>query len=227
MKEAITQELNQTAGQDVDVACSECRRRTRHAVRASVDVAGTTTVPGGFSVDWGMNYQIVQCLGCETISFRKLTHNSATSQVQYEDGSGGFEPDEELFPNPEVGRTPIKDVELLPSAVQRIYSETLRALTSQQLVLAGVGIRALIEAVAKEKGATGKDLMARIDNLVILGILSTDGVAILHKLRNLGNEAAHEVRPHSEQTLGVALDVVEHLLQGVYILPHNAQKTFK
>lgn len=227
MREAITQELNQTVGQAVDVACGECRRRTKHAVRASVDVGETTTGSGNFSIDWGMNYQIVECLGCETISFRKLTHDSQTSHVQYEDGSVGFEPDEELFPNPGVGRTSMIDVELLPAAVQRIYSETLKALTSQLPVLAGIGIRALIESLAKEKGATGKDLMARIDDLVVLGILSTDGAAILHKLRILGNEAAHEVKPHSEQTLGLALDVVEHLLQGVYILPHHARKTFK
>ena len=227
MKEAITQELNRTAGQAADVACGECRRRTQHAVLASVDVIGTITGSGNFSIDWGMNYQIVKCLGCETISFRKLSHDSQTSHVQYEDSSGGFEPDEELFPNPEVGRTPIKDVKLLPSAVQRIYSETLKALTSQLPVLTGVGIRVLIESLANEKGATGKDLMARIDNLVVLGILSTDGAAILHELRILGNVAAHEVKPHPEQTLGLALDVVEHLLQGVYILPHHARKTFE
>ena len=211
----------------MDVACRECRRHTKHAVRASLDVSGTSTFRGNFSIDWGMNHQIVQCLGCETISFRRLTHNSETSYVQYEDGSGGFEPDEELFPSPEVNRAPIKDAELLPAAIQRIYLETLKALTSQQPVLGGIGIRALIEALAKEKGATGNDLMARIDSLVTLGVLSTDGASILHKLRILGNEAAHEVKPHSEQTLGLALDVVEHLLQGVYILPHHASKTFK
>jgi hypothetical protein len=60
-----------------------------------------------------------------------------------------------------------------------------------------------------------------------LGVLTQDGADILHKLRTLGNDAAHEVKPHSLQELGLAFDVVDHLLLGVYILPDHAKKTFK
>jgi hypothetical protein len=57
--------------------------------------------------------------------------------------------------------------------------------------------------------------------------LTKDGADILHKLRTLGNDAAHEVKPHSLQELGLAFDVVDYLLLGVFILPVNAKKTFK
>ena len=39
------------------------------------------------------------------------------------------------------------------------------------------------------------------------------------ELRTLGNEAAHEVKPHNNATLALALDVIDHLIKGVYILP--------
>jgi hypothetical protein len=55
-----------------------------------------------------------------------------------------------------------------------------------------------------------------------LGILTTDSADILHELRFLGNEAAHEVKPHSEDTLKMAMDVAEHLLKTVYVLPQQA-----
>jgi hypothetical protein len=42
-------------------------------------------------------------------------------------------------------------------------------------------------------------------------------------MRDLGNEAAHNIRPHSDETLRIAMDVVENLLQSVYILPKIAQ----
>jgi hypothetical protein len=69
--------------------------------------------------------------------------------------------------------------------------------------------------------------MEQIDDLTKQGVLTTDGAAILHKLRTLGNTAAHEVKPHTQKQLGLALDVVEHLLMGVYVLPARASSTFK
>lgn len=38
----------------------------------------------------------------------------------------------------------------------------------------------------------------------------------------MGNKAAHEAKANSEAELGIALDVVEHLLRGVYILLKRA-----
>jgi len=57
-----------------------------------------------------------------------------------------------------------------------------------------------------------------------MGVLTKDGADILHSLRNMGNDAAHEVKPHSEVELNVAFDVVENLLENVYLLPQKAKK---
>lgn len=81
--------------------------------------------------------------------------------------------------------------------------------------------------VCKDKNAAGGDLFAKINSLVVLGVLTKDGANILHKLRTLGNNAAHEVKPHTPKELGLAFDVVDHLLLGVYILPEHAKQTFK
>jgi hypothetical protein len=57
-----------------------------------------------------------------------------------------------------------------------------------------------------------------------MGVLTNDGATILHSLRNMGNDAAHEVKPHREEELKVAFDVVENLLESVYLLPLKAKK---
>ena len=100
-------------------------------------------------------------------------------------------------------------------------------MNGDQPVLSGIGIRALIETTTKERNANGKDLMEKINDLVTQGVLTKDGADILHKLRVLGNKAAHEVKPHSTDQLDLAMDVIEHLLKGVYILPHHAKRKFK
>lgn len=81
--------------------------------------------------------------------------------------------------------------------------------------------------MTKEKNAAGKDLFEKINGLVVAGVLTKDGADILHKLRVLGNKAAHEVKAHSATELNLATDVVEHLLKAVYILPFHAKRTFK
>ena len=104
---------------------------------------------------------------------------------------------------------------------------SLQALSSDSTVLAGVGLRALVETVCVEKSAAGPNLLAKIDDLVTKNILTPAAAAILHKIRNLGNSAAHEIKPHSEKQLGLAMDVIEHLLTDVYILPKQIEAEFK
>ena len=40
----------------------------------------------------------------------------------------------------------------------------------------------------------------------------------------MGNESAHEVRANTESELTTALEVAEHLLVGVYLIPQKAEK---
>lgn len=79
----------------------------------------------------------------------------------------------------------------------------------------------------KERNANGKDLFEKINDLATQGVLTKDGADILHKLRVLGNKAAHEVKPHSTEQLNLSMDVIEHLLLGVYIFPYHAKNKLK
>ncbi len=69
-------------------------------------------------------------------------------------------------------------------------------------------------------------MFLKIDDLVVKQILTTTGSKTLHKIRSLGNDAAHEVKPHNEKQLGLAMDVVEHVLNDVYILPTKVEAEF-
>lgn len=100
----------------------------------------------------------------------------------------------------------------LPNKVEQIYKETIQTLSDNSPILAGIGLRALIETVCKENEAEGDNLFKKIDDLVTKDILTPAGSVILHKIRTLGNDATHEVEPHSETQLGLAMDVAEHLL---------------
>jgi Domain of unknown function (DUF4145) len=58
--------------------------------------------------------------------------------------------------------------------------------------LYAVGIGRMLEAVCKEQGATGKDLFAKLDDLVVQGKMPEPLTAAAHELRKLRNLGAHD-----------------------------------
>jgi hypothetical protein len=218
--------LNKTVGEEHEIPCVRCSGKTTHKVIASFDTQGDES-SGDYSFQWSTHNQIVQCLGCKSVSFRKASSNSEDYIQIDHDGEGYYQVDETLFPPRVDGIKGLgEDTHYLPSSIRKIYDETLMALSNQAPILAGIGLRALLETVCKEKQATGKNLLEKIDSLVVLNVLTPAGAAILHKIRALGNAAAHEVKPHSEKQLGLAMNIVEHLLKDVYILPKQAESEF-
>lgn len=218
--------INKRQGQIIDCMCRDCHRSTRHEIITEVTANGHWD-RGGHEVSWETEYQIVRCRGCEGLSFRRDHSHSEDMGTQIGEDEWEVTNHEELFPSPHSGRQPICDARLLPDKVQIIYTETLVALNGQQEVLCGIGIRAILETVCKNKNAKGSNLFEKIGSLVALGVLTQDGVTILQKLRTLGNDSAHDVKPHTSKELGLAFDVLDHLMLGVYIIPEQAKQTFK
>jgi hypothetical protein len=209
---------DKTAGTQVRAPCRECSRETNHLVVRAVQQQGEDEYQ---SIWWGTVYQIVQCQGCDAVGFRSVYSDSETV-----DPDGNVVQVIKFYPDPYAGRQAIGDAHLLPKDVKRIYEEALEAMNNGQPVLVGIAIRAIIETVCKAKNAPGSNLAQRIDGLVTLNLLAQGGATILHKLRVLGNNAAHEVKAHTTEELSLAMDVVDHLLATVYILPAQSEKTF-
>jgi len=215
--------------QKIDASCAICKTTTKHLILSDIELKGRDSTDDYLIYGWDENYQIIQCQGCENPSFKK-THMNSEDEIHWQ-GPEGYEStwriQEDFYPNPEEGRASVDDKHLLPNKLLLIYEETISALNSNQRVLTGIGIRAIVETVCKDKDTKGGRLIDNIDDLVNKGVLTKDGADILHKLRTLGNESAHEVKPHDNVQLGLALDVIDHLIQGVYILPHHAKAKFK
>jgi hypothetical protein len=89
--------------------------------------------------------------------------------------------------------------------------------------LAGIGVRAIVEAICKEQRTPGHSLFEQIDNLVTQSLLTASGAKILHGIRLLGNEAAHEMKAPTEKQTIAAMKVIDHLLLGAYVLPEEAK----
>lgn len=200
----------------IKVQYKSCARPTSHLLVAQHHKKGWDDEA---EFGWSYSYQIIQCRGCESISFRVVGTDSETRDSR----TGEYEVTETLYPNRTAGRTPIAGYEYFPTKTIHIYQEVLQALNHRAPILAAIGLRALIESVCIDQQCSAKTLEKRIDELVGMGWLSQKQAAILHTHRFMGNVAAHEVKASKAQELIAALEIAETLLKTIYVLPDMAE----
>jgi hypothetical protein len=214
---------DQSAGQEVNVACAgTCSGITSHMVMSSMDNTGDNDF-----MNWWSRYQVIQCQGCKKLSFRQVHGNSEDTEQVGENEWINHER-VQLYPARNADTRGLgEDVARLPDTVAMLYEETRTTLLNATPVLTGIGLRALVETVCKEKKSPGKVLQKQIDGLVTMGILTRTDADVLHEIRSMGNVAAHEAIPHPDEQLVLAMEVVEHLLKSVYIIPYKLKKFSK
>ena len=224
MSKTSQTKISQSDGKEVWIPCGTCNRETCHSVLTNVHQSDRWD---DVDIQVWDDFMTVQCQGCKTISYFHESRCTEDEVWNPETEQPELVPTKKFYPSRIAGRAELDDIHLLPYGLARVYKETHAAICNKLTILAGVGMRAIVEAICTEKAAKGKDLKEKIDDLVKLGLITKDGATILHSVRLMGNKAAHEAKANTETELGIALDVVEHLLLGVYILPDRATKLAK
>jgi hypothetical protein len=195
--------------------CTECERETNHVVIAEHGVEG----PDHYHCR--MDYQIVRCNGCDEASFRYVFNDYEqaypTSETDWE-----VPQDVRRYPTALQNHSALDGLSHVPGIVRQIYEEALVGLREGAPILAGLGLRGTIEAICNEQKIKGRSLEARINKLANAGLISARDSERLHAIRFLGNDAAHEIKSPSAESLRVALRIIEHLIATVYILDKEA-----
>ena len=198
--------------------CRSCKRNTKHEVLGKKN---RETHPDYYHSE--EIFYLIECNGCETISFRKEEHDFE-SMIQT--GPDDYEHDitVEVFPHYIEGHNPIETVFKIPRIVENIYKESLLAIQEGAFTLAGLGLRATIEAICNERNITGKNLQVRINNMHRQGIASKSDIDRLHAIRFMGNDAAHEIKKANKQSVLISLKIVEHILMSIYVFEDEVNR---
>lgn len=166
-------------------------------------------------------YQVCKCQGCNTVRFRKEFTNNEDCNP-----SGGS-PEITVFPEQRsVKHKGNREIRKLP-VVGNIYFETVVAYNSNCLILAAGGLRAIVEAICKQNEVEGKNLEKKIDALVERQLLAKPQAELLHEERYIGNAALHEIERPEESEIETGIEIIEGLLNTIYILPSKAEKLRK
>lgn len=203
----------------VRVACVDCGGGSRkHKVLREFTTHWCAEDVGG-----GATHQIIRCQECDSIKFR----SEAWSSDYLDPESGELEKTVRIYPEQLANaRQPmsVRGSLLLPPEIDRIHRETITALNAGALILAGAGLRAIVEAICINAQAPGGNLQQKIDGLVKLNLLAQPQAELLHEGRYLGNAAVHEVETPARRHIADGLVIVEALMDTMYVAPVSAER---
>lgn len=237
--------LNQTQGQNLVALCTKCRQETNHTVLSSVDTEGYEIVDyigndpkEPITINWSNNYQVIQCQGCDEITFRHKNWFSEYEQF-YGPNNGCDGTSIRLYPKRSLGSCQMIDLHNTPEKLSRIYRETIDSFNNECLMLCAAGLRTIVEGICANQNIkdgpieiSGKNgnakierktnLQGKISGLNEKGVLTKEQSELLHEHRFLGNDAVHELSQPSIEELKLAIEIIEHIIKNIYEIPKKA-----
>jgi hypothetical protein len=193
--------------------CENCDFETNHHILKKESINGDE------DYQFTENYMIVQCKGCDRISFR---NEFIDFENAYPDEYDNWHPEITIttYPKKTIQQT-INNIWALPDKIQTVYLESINAYNSECYLLCGVGFRAVIEAICLDKNITGRDLAKKIDNLTKQKLITEKEAQRLHSIRFIGNDSVHEMNVPEKKKLLIVLNIVIHLLNNLYIIDYE------
>ena len=198
--------------------CRECGQRTWHNIVASVkreelEVEEDHESQSGAIYSDNV-YELLQCCGCECVTMRR----TATCDTLFDD--------EEIvrhFPPSTARRRPAWESQL-PFPVQSLLLEVYNALHSGGLRLAVMGARTLVDTAIINKVGDAGTFEQKLEALRSGGFVSKQHCEVLAAALNAGNASAHRGHKFKSEEVNQVMDIVENLLQAIYVLGHAAEK---
>lgn len=115
----------------------------------------------------------------------------------------------------------------LDLTVRSLIREIDRALLNSMRVLATIGLRTLIDMVMVERIGDCGNFKNKLTKFVDEGHTTQRESELIDGVLNAGNAAAHRAYSPNEEDLEICVDVVKHIIEGIYILQPKIKKVTK
>lgn len=228
------------------VYCRRCGQKTNHLILTDHSIYSEDD-----NYEWSDSFYVVQCLGCDTLSFVREEWNEGMQQPNG-DGEWNYFSMLHVYPEPPMpisrGSKTINEFYNVPEFLSGLYSQVVNSFNSQSFILCAIGLRSIIEGICKHLKVTegyaldssgnkrvnkqgneirSKTLEGKINGLVEQGLIVKKQAEVLHEIRHLGNYAVHEVDAPTKKTLRFAIDIIEIVFTNIFDLDNYKAKINK
>lgn len=201
--------------QQIKSYCNSCVAETNHKILHLHNASGTYEIVDYGEFEWSTKYYLLKCAGCDAVSMREDNWDEL-----HEQESTKYLPARIFRKKPEwIGTQEFSLV--CPNDVLPLLHETYVALQSNCVHSTAMCIRAIIEnlmtSTVGDKGSFSKNLGA----FEAAGYISAKQRPIIEGVLEVGHATIHrQHRPKREQ-LVMLIDILETLLQLLYVHPEQ------
>jgi hypothetical protein len=201
---------------DEQVHCNKCQDKTLHQlVREIKGDGGSEEWEPGFTYDWQTTYAVLQCRGCREVLLRRT---DANTEDEY--------PSVWYFP-PRILRRPPHWRRNLPGEHMLLLDEIYESLDIGNSTLPMMGARTIVDLVMRDKVGDSGTFKQKLEQLQKKEFISGMNRKVLEAALNAGNAAAHRAYSPTKRHVQAVMDIVENLLEAVYVLPTVADELMK
>lgn len=201
--------------------CNRCGHTSIH--RVEVEFVGRWDDGEGFF--GGEEHRILRCGGCDTIRYTISSWDNS-NHGEDENGETFFPRTTEIFPAQKIKTLDADYLFNVPSKIYRVLSETLDAQSNNNLILATIGLRVLIETICVAASCSSKNLIGKINDLEKSGLITVSERDLFQKVREFGNKGAHSGEAMSADQIASGLDISVHLLGSLFVEPAKKKALF-
>ncbi|MGD0388938.1 MAG: DUF4145 domain-containing protein [Tepidisphaeraceae bacterium] len=204
--------------------CNDCLQTTNHDLVGQRERVWINEDDEGVPVfEEKMVYELVQCRGCENVSLKRTYSNSSDQTI-----------DVDYFPPAVSRRRPrwFSDLGFMAFAgpkaeIRGLLSEIYSAMFSGNMRLALMGTRTVVDVALTDKLGDVGGFEKKLDDARAKGWITSLQRKVLAAVIDAGSAAAHRSHKPEKKQMELVLDVVEHLIQLLYILEKNADEISK
>lgn len=188
--------------------CNSCRCSTKHQLLRTHRDYGSDEEQG-FS--WQTDSEMFECCGCSSVVLRQTRWFSEDPE------------DVVTFYPPPASRWPPQWQWSLPHKIRDLLGQVYKAMQANSLTLAMMGARAILDTAiidtVKDYGNFTKNLQAMKDE----GYLSDKNCEYLAVAFDAGSASAHRSHVPDLHQINTVIDIVENMLQSVFVLEKMAK----
>jgi hypothetical protein len=207
---------NTTEETEIKAPCRACHRVTNHEILHKHRDEGAEYVENIGEVSWVNAYEMLGCRGCGTVTLR-VTHwfsEDPGEEVRY-------------YP-PFISRTmPPWRNKLKSWPLRELMDEIYSALAADSRRLATMGARTIVDMVLVDKVGDVGTFGKKLEELEKAGFIARQGREYLEAALDAGNAAVHRGHNPTEEQLNHVMDIVENVLESVYVLGEAAAELRK
>lgn len=194
--------------------CNVCGHETKHTRLFNHKSSESEYVEDYGPWECRDTYEMLECCGCESITFR---HSRWSSDLP------GDEEEVKQYPPPISRRVP-KWKWQLSQPLDSLMDEIYAALHNNSHRLAMMGARTVVDLVMNDKVGDVGPFQQKLVELERQGFVARKNREFLAAALDAGSAAAHRAYEPTAEELRHVMDIVENLLEAVYILERAAKK---